>query len=359
MKTIRLIACATVVLGTAASWQSEAARASEPVKVVATFSILADMTKNVGGDRVSVTALVKAGGDPHVYQPTPSDANSIAKAKLLIENGIGFEGWIDRLIKASGYNGPRIVATKGIAIRTIDEEHGGHHDDEKHAGHGKDEKHADHHDDDKHAGHHGHKEGHKEAKAEHGHHHGHAHHHGEGGKDPHAWLVPANAKIYANNIRDGLCQIDADGCATYTANAKTYSEALTKLGAEIEAMFNKIPADQRRVVVSHDAFGYFGDTYGLELMSPVGFSTDAEASAKDVARIIRNVRSKKVSGLFVENIADPRLVQQIARETGIKVGGKLYPGSLSDASGPASTYIELMRHNAHTITTALAASGKP
>lgn len=292
---------------------------AQKMPVVASFSILGDFVKQVGGDRVAVTTIVGPNGDAHVYQPTPADAKAVAAAKVVFVNGLGFEGWMDRLIKASGTKAPIVVATKGITPRTgfVD-----HDDDEKPKG----------------------KDKHDHAK-EGGHDHG--------GIDPHAWQSIANAKIYVANVRDGLIAADPDGRDAYTANAAAYTAKLDALEAEVKSSMAKIPADQRRIITSHDAFGYFGEAYGLTLIAPEGVSTESEASAKDVGRIIRQIKAQKIPAVFVENVTDPRLIQRIAKESGAKVGGTLYSDALSDDKGPASTYIDMMHSNVRELSTAL------
>ncbi|WP_374251728.1 metal ABC transporter solute-binding protein, Zn/Mn family [Xanthobacter sp.] len=294
---------------------------AQKMPVVASFSILGDFVKQVGGDRVAVTTIVGPNGDAHVYQPTPADAKAVAAAKVVFVNGLGFEGWMDRLIKASGTKAPIVVATKGITPRTgfVD-----HDDDEKPKAKGKDK-----HD---HA-----KEG------------GHDH----GGIDPHAWQSIANAKVYVANVRDGLIAADPDGRDVYTANAAAYTAKLDALETEVKSAMAKIPAEQRRIITSHDAFGYFGEAYGLILVAPEGVSTESEASAKDVGRIIRQIKAQKIPAVFVENVTDPRLIQRIAKESGAKVGGTLYSDALSDDKGPASTYIDMMHSNVRELSSAL------
>ena len=292
---------------------------AQKLPVVASFSILGDFVKQVGGDRVAVTTIVGPNGDAHVYQPTPADAKAVAAAKVVFVNGLGFEGWLDRLIKASGTKAPIVVATQGITPRTgfVD-----HDEDEKPKG--KD----------------------KHAKEEHGHDHG--------GIDPHAWQSIANAKVYVANVRDGLIAADPDGRDAYTANAAAYIAKLDALETEVKAALARIPAEQRRIITSHDAFGYFGEAYGVVLVAPEGVSTESEASAKDVARIIRQIKAQKIPAVFVENITDPRLMQRIAKETSAKVGGTLYSDALSDDKGPASTYIDMMHSNVRELSAALA-----
>jgi len=279
--------------------------AQEKVPVVATFSILADFVKNVGGDRVAVSTLVQPNGDAHVYQPSPADAKTVADAKIVFMNGLGLEGWLDRLIKASGTKGAVVIATKGIKPHEMKEEDGGH---------GKNHEHK---------------------------------------LDPHAWQSIANAKIYTVNIRDALIVADPSGKKVYEANAADYLKRLTALEKEVKEAVAKIAPAKRRVITTHDAFGYFAKAYGIEFIAPQGVSTETEASAKDVAKIIRQIKAQKIPAVFMENISDPRLMQQIASETGAKIGGTVYSDSLSDEKGPASTYIDMMQHNIRQFSAAL------
>lgn len=299
----------------------------QKLPVVASFSILGDFVREVGGDRVAVTTLVGPGGDAHVYEPTPADAKRVAAAKLVLVNGLGFEGWLDRLAKASGTKAPVVVATTGITALAApddddDDDHG--HGKDAHAGKGKDA-----HRKDAHAG----------------------HDHGE--LDPHAWQSIQNAKVYVANIRDALTAADPAGREAYAANAAAYTARLDALDAEVKTAMAAIPAERRRIITSHDAFAYFGNAYGLTLISPQGVSTESEASAKDVARIIRQIKADKIPAVFMENISDPRLLTRIAKETGARIGGALYSDALSDDKGPASTYIDMMRSNVRTLSSAL------
>ena len=303
-------------------------RAESRLDVVATFSILGDMVKQVGGDRVKVTSLVGPDGDTHVYRPTPKAAKAIAQTKVLFVNGLEFEGWIERLVESSGFKGRMVTATVGIEALKMEEE--GHHDD--HDKHGKKDDHDDH---DKH----GKKDGHEH------------HHHGE--YDPHAWHSLANARIYVRNIVDGLAAADPQGAKAYRANAERYIKEIKSLESEMEKAMKSVSADGRKVVTPHDAFGYLGSTYGIKFVAPVGISTEAEASAGDVAKLIRQIKKEKISAIFVENITDRRLLDQIVRETGARVGGTLYSDALSKANGPAGTYLDLMRHNIRTLVKAL------
>lgn len=273
--------------------------AQEKVKVVATFSILADFVKNVGGDRVTVSALVGPNSDAHVYQPSPGDAKTLADAKLVVTNGLGFEGWINRLVKASGTKAPVIVATKGIKPRKADDDHG------------------------------------------------------HGDADPHAWQSVANAKLYVANIRDALTAADPAGKDAYAANATAYVAKLDALDAEVKAAMEKIPADRRRIITTHDAFGYFAAAYGVTFVAPQGVSTEAEVSAKDVARIITQIRKQKIPAVFLENVTDRRLLERIGAESGARIGGTLYSDALTDEKGAAPSYLDMMRHNVKQLAAAL------
>jgi len=289
----------------AALFVAPGARAQDRLNVIATFSILGDFVKNVGGDRVEVATLVGPNGNAHVYAPSPGDAKKVADAKLVFVNGLGFVGWLERLVKASGTKAPIVVATKGIKPL--------------------------------------------ERAGEHGHDHDHDH----GRADPHAWQSVANAKIYVANIRDALIAADPAGKDAYLANAAAYLAKLDALERDVREVIAKIPADRRRVITSHSAFGYFQDAYGVSFTAPQGVSTEAEASAKDVAAIIAQIKKQKAAAVFLENVTDPRLVEQIARETGAKVGGTLYSDALTDDKGDATTYIDLMRHNLRQLASAL------
>jgi zinc/manganese transport system substrate-binding protein len=275
------------------------AAAQDKVRVVATFSILADLARNVGGDAVDVTALVGPDSDAHAYSPSPADAKRLAYAKVVLVNGLGFEGWIERLVKASGTKAAVVVAGKAVRPRQM-----------------KDED--------------------------------------QGKSDPHAWQSVANAKIYVANIRDGLVKADPAGKAAYEANAAAYLANLDALEAEVKATIAALPAARRKIITTHDAFGYFGAAYGMEFIAPQGVSTESEVSARDVAKIIRQIKAQRIPAVFMENVTDPRLMQRIADETGAKIGGKLYSDALSAPGGPAATYIDMMKNNLKEFRGALA-----
>lgn len=330
---------------------------AENLKVVASFSIIADFAKNVGGDRVEITTLVGPNGDAHVYEPRPADAAAVAGADIVLVNGLQFEGFLQRLVEASGTKAPIVELTKGgEVLRTADDDHdheAGHEEDGDHdRDHAAEEGHD--HDKEEEHGHDEHDHDEHDDEAEHTHADGHDHHdHGE--FDPHAWQSVHNAEVYVKNIADAFCEADAAGCDTYMANAKAYGEELESLEGTIKAAVADIPEDKRTIITSHDAFRYFEHEYGLKFLAPEGVSTESEASAADVAALIRQVREDQASAIFVENITNPRLIEQIASETGLKIGGTLYSDALSEATGPAATYIEMMQHNTDTITKAISA----
>lgn len=267
------------------------------LRVVATFSLLGDLVRQIGGDRVAVTSLVGPNGDAHVYEPTPADVQAVAAARLVVVNGLGFEGWIDRLIGASGFHGTRVTATDGV----IPLDRGS----------------------------------------------------GTGRRDPHAWQDLANGRIAVADIARGLAAIDPEHQALYDANARAYNATLAALDARLHALFAAIPAAQRRVVTTHDAFEYFGRAYGVEFLAVVGITTESEPSAGDVAKLIRLMKREHVRALFVENISDPRLVAQLAREADAVIGGKLYSDALSPPDGPAASYVAMFEHNAATLRAAM------
>ena len=293
-----------------ASW------AEEPLPVVATFSILGDMVERIGGEHIALTTLVGPDGDAHVYQPTPKVARSVAEADVLFLNGLEFEGWLERLAEAASFGGAMVVATKGVVPIAFDD-----HDDH--------DDHDEHDDHDDHAG------------------------HDHGAFDPHAWQSLENAVIYANNIAAGLAQADPENAGDYYANRAAFITEVETLRADIGAMMKSLPADKRTVVTPHDAFGYFAATYDLTFVAPQGMSTDSEVSAADVAALITQIREESISAVFIESITDNRMMQQIANETGATIGGTLYSDALSAQSGPASTYLDMMRHNATTLFDAL------
>jgi zinc/manganese transport system substrate-binding protein len=270
------------------------ARAENRLNVVASFSILGDFARNVGGERVSVTTLVGPDGDVHVYTPAPSDAQKVADAKLVIINGLGLEGWLSRLVQSAGGKATMITASQGITPRKL----------------GAD-------------------------------------------ADPHAWQSVANAKIYVANIRDALAGADPAGGGIYRDNAGRYLAKLDAHDRDVRAAVAQIPEGRRKVISTHDAFGYFAAAYGIEFIAPQGVSTESEASARDIAAIITQIKTSKIPAVFLENISDPRLMRRISTETGARIGGTLYSDSLTGEKGDAPTYIDMVRHNIKALTSAL------
>jgi len=297
-----LLAAAAILVGT----HVLAEQKNEPLKIVTTFSILQDMTQVVGGERVEVTTLVAANEDAHVYQPRPSDSRTLAEADLVIENGLSFNGWVKRLLQASGYHGELVTASDGIKRIRMGAE--------------------DHHDDD---------------------------HHDHGSYDPHAWQSLIQAQVYVDNILKGLIKVDPEGKAYYQQRAQAYQAEMQKLHADMKARFNALPDDRRTVMTPHDAFGYLAQAYGLTIVAPQGVSTASEPSASEMAALVRQIRDHQVAAVFMENIGDTRLVEQLQRETDAKLGGTLYSDALSAEDEAAGTYLEMVSHNLDTLLSAL------
>ena len=293
-----VIACA-LALGLAP------AMAQEKLPVVASFSIVGDLVQQIGGNRVNVTTIVGPDADAHGYQPKPGDAKAVATARILFVNGLGFDNWMQRLQKSSGSKAQLVVVSTGIV--PLKEQGKGH---------------------------------------------GHGHDHGS--VDPHAWHDVANLKRYATTIRDALVAADPAGKADYDARLAVYETALTALDTEIKTAVAAIPADRRKIVTAHDAFGYFGRAYGIAFLAPQGVSTETQPSAQDIARIIRFIRETKAPAVFIETISDPRQMERIAQESGAKIGGKLYSDALSPPNGPAGTTIDMIRTNIRELNKALA-----
>lgn len=330
MSTRRLfLSCAALALAGFSLAPPAHAQGSEKLEVVASFSILGDVVARVGGDRIALTTLVGPDGDAHVFQPAPADAEVVARADVLVVNGLGFEGWMERLIESSGTAAVVVEATEGVTPIAFD-------DGEKAEDHDHDD---------------GHDHGAEEAAHDHDHDHDHGHDHGP--TDPHAWQDVASVIAYVGNVERALSAADPDGAAGYQANAAAYRAELEALDAEIRTALAALPEDRRTVVTSHDSFAYFARAYGLRFVSPQGVSTEAEASARDVAALITQIRDQGISAVFVENIADRRLLDQIAAETGARIGGTLFSDALSGADGPAPTYVAMMRHNLAQLTGAL------
>ncbi|MCX8958031.1 metal ABC transporter substrate-binding protein [Erwinia psidii] len=267
---------------------------AKTVNTVASFSVLANIVSEVGGEHVKVKSLVGFDGDPHSFEPTPQDSESLAKADVVFVSGLGLEGWMDRLISASEYKGKVIVASQGIATRSMEED-------------------------------------------------------GKTITDPHAWNSMKNGEVYATNVMNALIAADPQDADYFRQRGSAYLSQLQKLDKWAESRFAAVPAVKRKVLTSHDAFGYFGQRYGVSFLSPVGFSTESEATASDVAGLITQLKKEKIHSYFIENQTDPRLVKQIATATGAQPGGELYPEALTRKGGEAESYIAAFRHNVNVM----------
>ncbi|WP_241622895.1 metal ABC transporter substrate-binding protein [Rosenbergiella australiborealis] len=261
-----------------------------PVQVVASFTVLADITQQIGGNDVTVKSLVAPNGDPHSFEPTANDSRALAMAQVVVVNGLGLEGWMDRLVMASGYRGKITVASSGITTNTMQEE-------------------------------------------------------GKTVTDPHAWNSLANGEVYARNIMKALEKADPEHAADYQKRADAYIQKMQQLDQWAIQQYKSIPANRRLVLTSHDAFGYYGKRYGVTFSAPLGLSTESEASAQQVGDLITQMKKKHIKHYFTENQTDPRLVKQIAVASGATPGGELYPEALSTAEGPAPTYLSAFKYN--------------
>ena len=319
--------------------------ANDKIPVIASFSVLGDLVSEVGGEHIDITTLVKANGDAHVYSPTPKDALAVRKAQLLVINGLNFEGWMPRFLESAKFAGTTVVTSNGIDVIEIG--HEAHADHEEHADHDDEHhEHADHNDDhDEHEEHADHDDEHHEHAEHTGHHHE--------GQDPHAWNSIANVKTYIKNIEVGLSKVDPENSKDYQKNAQVYLQKLEKLEIKLHKEIDTIPTSQRKIITPHDAFAYFARDFDVEFIAPQGTSTESEASASDMAAIIKQIRDENISAVFMENIADNRMVQQISQETNAKIGGELFSGALSGPEGKAPTYLKMMEYNVNTIVSAL------
>jgi zinc/manganese transport system substrate-binding protein len=279
-------------------WLSPTVVLADPLQVLASFSIVGNLVQEIGGERVNVTTLVGADQDAHVYQPAPQDVKKLNRASVFVVNGLGFEGWVSRLAKSSGFKGKTVIASAGIAPQNNP------------AGQGE---------------------------------------HGHSGQDPHAWHNPQNVKVYVRNIAAALTQADPSGKDYYAQRLTRYAQQLDEADTFARAQFERIPRARRQVVTSHEAFAYLAQHYQIRFIAPQGISTDAEASAKGVAQLVRQVRHEKIKAVFVENMTDSRLVAQLSREAGVTVGGKLYADALSAPGTAADTYLKFFRYNVTTL----------
>lgn len=300
------------------------AQATEPLRVVASFSILSDMVQEVGGEKIQLSTIVGRNADAHTFEPTPSDAKALTHAQLLILNGLDFEAWVPRLVQSAGYQGPQLIASAGITPLDFEQEADGHDHDHDH-------DHVHQHD--------------NEVE--------HAHSHAHGEHDPHAWQSLQLAQVYVKNIATGLTQLDPENADYYQARAADYTQRMQALDQHWKEKFAGLPAAQRRVITSHDAFAYFGQAYDIAFLPLLGVSNMAEPSAKEMANLIQQARNEHIAAIFTENVVSPKLAQQMAREVGTKVGGVLYSDALGPESSEAGSYLGMMDWNAKQVYEAL------
>jgi zinc/manganese transport system substrate-binding protein len=274
-------------------------QAAEKLPVTASFSILGDLVRVVGGDRVTVNTLVGPDQDAHAFEPKPGDVKTILASKLVVSNGLGFEPWANKLVQSAGYQGPVLIASKGVKTRTMQED------------------------------------GHIET-------------------DPHAWQNPQNVVLYARNIAAALSKADAAGASTYQANAEAYVKELQMLDAWAKEQFAAILPAKRKAITSHDAFGYFAAHYGVTFLAPQGVSTEAEPSAKQVAKLIQQIKRERIRAVFVENMGNPKLIDQLSKDAGAVLGASLYSDALSTADKPGATYLQMMHNNVRELVAGMA-----
>ncbi|EKE09369.1 MAG: hypothetical protein ACD_16C00190G0017 [uncultured bacterium] len=266
--------------------------------VVTTFSILQDMVHVIGQDKIEIRNLVGPNQDVHVFEPRPENAKDLTQANLVINNGLGFEGWLDRLIKASGFQGQIAVASKGVRPIIY---------------------------------------GSRRRRI----------------VDPHAWHSLENAQIYVDNIVEALTTLLPKETSFFKAQAKAYKKSLKILQKKIYKNLKDIPPEMRTVISNHNAFDYLGQDYNIKFYAPLGISTDSEPSAKVIAKLIERIRKEKIRALFVENISNRRLLEQISKETGVKIAGVLYSDALSEPGTEADTYLKMMTFNLSSLVKAL------
>lgn len=309
MRRRGLLALSAVVLPLPTLAQASGGRAgTTPPSVIASFSILGDMVREVAGDRVALRVIAGPNTDAHSFQPRPSDAEALRGATLVVRNGIGFDAWIDRMIRAAGYTGPVATAAEGIEPRVM-----AAHD-------------------------HGHSHGGAERRRQ----------HAVGPRqvpDPHCWQDLRLGIRYVRNIAAALAAADPAGAATYRANAEAYTARLEALDGWVRLQIATVPEARRKVITSHDAFRYFGAAYGVSFLAPQGISTEAEPSAAEVARLIRQVKAEGITAVFLENMGSPATLNRLAQEAGVRVRGRLYADALSRPEEPAPSYEAMFRHN--------------
>jgi zinc/manganese transport system substrate-binding protein len=283
--------------------QADSAVAADKIKVIATFSVIADMVANVAGDHVDLTTIVGPDGDIEMYEPSAGDVPKVAKARILFMNGLNdeFEPWLDSLLKQARFSGTKVVVSRGVKALSTDDEHP------------------------------------------------------VGGRpkatmlDQHAWLDPRNGIIYVKNISDALARIDPANAEDYRGRAGAYTQQLRALDTWAHAEMNAVPAAKRRMLASHDSLQYLANGFAITMISVNGWTNKSEPSAADLARLTDQIRREHVKALFLDSITDPRAMERISKETGAVIGGTLYGDALSQSGGEAATYIEMIRHDVVTM----------
>jgi zinc/manganese transport system substrate-binding protein len=288
----------TLAFALALSISGMASASAAPLKAVASITIIADLVHQVGGDLVEVKSIVGPNGDAHSYEPKPQDSKTLSEAQIVFVNGLGLDPWIEKMTTSSGFKGPLVITTQGIKTHEFQED-------------------------------------------------------GKKVVDPHAWQDLSNGQIYVANIAKALCAVDSKDCATFNANATAYSAKLAALDKDLKTRFAALPEASRQVVTTHDAFGYFAIAYGLHFLAPEGFATEAEPSAAAVAKLVRQIKHDKIKALFFENMSDNRVIEAIAKETGVRAGPPLYADALSKPGEPGATYLAMFKYNTDTLLKAL------
>ncbi len=275
------------------------ATAGKPLAVAATTTQIQDFVRNVGGNRVAIAGILKPNVDPHDYEPTVEDVNAVAKADIVFVHGVGLDSWMDKTIKTANAKAPAIVATAGITALKGDENTP------------------------------------------------------EG--DPHLWFDPTLVQTMVANIAAGLAKVDSANASAYQANAKTYIDQLTQLDGQLKGIFNQVPKEQRKLVTNHDAFRYLAQRYDLTIIGAVipSISDTAEPSAKEINGLIETIKKEKVKTIFAESSANPKVAQQVAKETGVTIIDTLYGDTLGAPGSEADTYLKMMVYDATTITNAI------
>ncbi|MFN7117931.1 MAG: metal ABC transporter solute-binding protein, Zn/Mn family [Saprospiraceae bacterium] len=271
--------------------------------VVATASIFADMAKNIGGDAVEVRSIVPIGGDPHMYEPTPGDAQLAASADLILRNGLTFEGWLNELIANAGTKADIVLITKGI--QPIESQQY------------------------------------------------------KNSTDPHAWMDARNGLIYIENIKNALVTLVPDQRAMFEFNYNVYRQQLLDMDNYIQQKINTIAPQKRVLITSHDAFRYYAKRYGIRVEAVLGTSTDAEVQTSDIIRLNKVIKESGVPAIFIETTVNPKVIQQLATDNQVRIGGKLYSDSIGDANSPAPSYLDMLQYNTNTIVEALTSAASP